>query len=115
MRMFGVLTAVIVSACASQGVPDRANFMSVNPGMSREEVVSLLGQPGDRTFRGRGEALQYCRPGIFDEYTTIWLVDGRVASLTRMEADTGIGSCFSYPAIDWGQAPPDVRISIENR
>ncbi len=107
---------VMVSSCSTTGIVSQEAMFQINPGMSREQVVSLLGVPGSRSFRDDGEALTYCRTGfLIDSYTTVWLVRGRVVSLTTSdEPDRTPGLCTArFPAIDWGQVPPDVRIAIE--
>ena len=117
MRAGVLLCALsLLASCASPGSASRASLMSIVPGQSREDVIAFLGQPGDRTFRGSAEALTYCRSGLMstDDYSTIWLVNNRVVSLTTMSRGYGTLNCTQFPEIDWGQAPPDVRIAIEN-
>lgn len=110
-----LLTAcILLGACATAGVVTREQVAQVNPGMSSSEVMTLLGAPGDRSFREHAEAWQYCRDGAFsDAYQTVWLVDGVVTSLTSHTLPPR-GPCDAYyRSVDWGQAPPDVRLRIE--
>jgi hypothetical protein len=81
----------------------------INPGDSKEKVISILGNPGDRQFRGHLEAWQYGETGAgfgYHDYRLIWFRNNHV---------TGIESYKSYvPAtaasahfrdIDWNRAP----------
>lgn len=110
----GAVVAFSLSACSTAGVIQRSAFMQLQPGMSREQVISLLGEPGNRTFRERAEAIQYCRTGIStDEYFTVWLVDGVVRSVSTQNAYVAEGSCGGrYPTMDWSSAPTEVRVII---
>lgn len=112
-----MLAAVFALAgCETTGLASKAGLMSISPGMTRDQVVGLVGPPGNRTFRDRNEALQYCRTGMnSDEYTTVWLTDGKVTGLTTgNHALIPMGSCAGrFPPVDWGQIPADVRVSIE--
>ena len=88
--------------------------MNVNPGASKEEVLQMLGTPVNRSFRENAEVLQYCRTGnVFDEYVNVWLLDGRVAALTNYTDSSGFLCQHDLREVDWGQAPPDIRIAIE--
>ena len=105
-----VITLVIVCGCA--GTDLRTQTASLNPGQSKEQVLSVLGPPGNRSFSGNAEAWQYCRTGIqVDTYTTVWFLDGKVHRVTSQEAALAAGMCtVSYPTIDWGQM--DTRITV---
>ena len=85
MRFAIVGAALILGACASSEV-SRQSINSVEAGMTKAEVVSLLGEPGNRSFRGNAEALQYCDGSVMSEYNTyhtIWLAGGAVI-MTRL-------------------------------
>lgn len=114
MRILAYGLCVLLGACATAGVVTREQVAQVNSGMSSGEAMALLGAPGDRSFREHAEAWQYCRDGAFsDAYQTVWLVDGVVTSLTS-DVRRPEGPCDAYyRSIDWGQAPPDVRLRIE--
>ena len=118
MKRFAfVLAFVSFAGCVSAGEINKALTMNIAPGMTREQVISALGAPGSRSFRDNAEALQYCSTGYSsDEYTTVWLLDGKVTSLTQSLGRVAFGPCGgTYLPIDWGQAPPDIRIAIEQR
>lgn len=109
-----LLAALFLGACETAGNVTREQVSQINPGMSAAQVRTALGEPGNRSFRGSAEAWQYCRDAFYrDEYQTVWLVEGAVVSLTTYTLSPE-GSCAAYyRAIDWGQAPPDVRIRLE--
>lgn len=46
MRLASVAAFLVLASCASERVVER--FPQVQPGMSREEVVALLGEPSSR-------------------------------------------------------------------
>lgn len=115
-RNFSIALCFALAACQSAG-EFRAQSRTVNAGDSAESVVAKMGEPGNRSFREKAEAWQYCHTGVLaptDSYTTIWLLDGRVIALTSQHAAFGIGECEEFfPEVDWGQAPPDVRIALK--
>ncbi|HJR83454.1 MAG TPA: hypothetical protein VJ775_05960 [Sphingomicrobium sp.] len=107
-----------LSGCATTGVAPQTSISSIQPGMKRADVIAALGEPGNRSFRGGAEALQYCRKSSAlisdgEEYATVWLQDGAVAGLTTKRQRLDVSSCRAYPAIDWGQVAPDIRVRIE--
>jgi len=103
---------ILVSACASNGVISKS--MAIQPGMSRADVVEVLGAPQNRSFKEDAEALQYCTTGAMsDQYVNVWLVDGEVIALTNYTDETGFLCSGDMREIDWGQAPADIRIAIE--
>lgn len=112
-----VLLALIV-LCGCGGPNLRSQVASLDPGSSKEQVLAVLGPPGERTFSGNAEAWQYCRTGMqFDTYVTVWFVGGKVYRVTTQDAALmEWGYCSTkYPTIDWGQVPADVRVKVEQR
>ena len=100
-----IATGLLLCSCK---VLERKAIL-INPGDSREKVTSILGNPGDRQFRGNVEAWQYGETGAgfgYHDYRLIWFRNGRV---------TGIESYKSYvPAtaasahfrdIEWNREP----------
>lgn len=104
----------MLCACSTAGVVNRAAFMQMQPGMTRDAVIATMGEPGNRTFRDESEALQYCRTGMMtDEYFTVWLVRGVVRAVSTENAYIAEGSCGGrYPTMDWSKAPSEVRVAI---
>lgn len=106
------------ASCASVGGSSMRSSASVEPGQTKQQVLQVLGEPGDRQFSGENEALQYCtlsgnsfgsavngwRPGA---YTVVWLLRGRVTGVTTYRASVAqTNSCESeFQRIDWQKAP----------
>lgn len=118
VTLIAILAAVLLSACSTTGVASQDSMLQITSGMSREQVIGLLGAPGNRSFQREGEALQYCHTGfLIDYHSTVWLVRGVVVSLTTSNVpDAAPGLCTAwFPEVDWGQIPADVRIAIERK
>jgi outer membrane protein assembly factor BamE (lipoprotein component of BamABCDE complex) len=81
------------------------NSVKVNPGMNRDEVIQLMGNPGNRQFNGNREAWQYCDMKAEDkenEYVVIWFDEGKVTGLTTYRYGHKYGE---FVTIDWDIAP----------
>jgi hypothetical protein len=120
MRSFTVfaLVGIGLSGCANNGLTSQAALTHIQPGMSRTDVVAMLGEPGNRSFRGQVEALTYCKHtsdfiSNREEYATIWLTAGKVQALTTDNRPLNISSCKNFPPMDWANAPSEVRLLIE--
>ena len=105
-----IIAALILSGCATAGRVPGGRFLQVQPGMSREAVIALLGEPGSRSFQRSSEALVYCKrpPLIGDaiEYSIIWLRSATVVAMTTDRRKFVIsGTCDSYPPVDWSREP----------
>ncbi|NRA30506.1 MAG: hypothetical protein HRU11_09605 [Parvularculaceae bacterium] len=105
-RMLLAALCLTLAACASRGVTTLSAISAVEPNMSRQQVISLLGQPGRRDLNGPYEALLYCRTGwVSDEYIAIILHDGVVTGTQRYNDGVAWGSCAGwFPGVDW--SPP---------
>lgn len=112
IRSLAIATIFLITACATNGVIQKS--MDIQPGMSRADVVNVLGAPQNRSFKENAEALQYCTTGAMsDQYVNVWLVDGEVIALTNYTDESGFLCSGDMREIDWGQAPADIRIAIE--
>ena len=108
-----------LAGCKATGVPDPEEVMRramlINPGMSRAEVIQIMGTPDDRSFRAPSEALIYCgiRPFGGSRYITVWLNAEQVIGVTNYQKRDDIGNCGQYIEVtDWGQLPSDISIQI---
>jgi hypothetical protein len=106
---------VLLAGCASSF--NRVNI--IQPGETKEKVISILGEPEDRQFKGNDEAWQYCKTGTgfgMCGYKTIWFYGGRVTGITSYSmACAGFGSCTAhFRQIQWDNAP-DRTIEIRER
>jgi hypothetical protein len=106
---------LLLPGCAS--FDKRIN--TIQAGDSKEKVIEILGDPEDRQFKGKDEALQYCKTGTgfgMCGYRTIWFYDGRVTGITSYSMKcVGPGSCGAhFKTIKWEDAP-DHTIEIRQR
>lgn len=115
-----LIPALFLTGCASSGTPTpdeiRANSMLVDPGMTKSQVVAIMGQPEQRSFRGNGEALTFCGIAPFKGslYYTVWLNDGSTTAITNYQLRDDVGNCAQYiKPVDWGQAPADVKVKLD--
>jgi len=92
----------------------RDSLISIRSGASMDEVVAILGTPGDRSFFGSAEAWQYCETGFANDFfVTVWFSNGQVAGLTTENyAGNAILCENNFRAVDWGQLPADVVIEF---
>lgn len=103
------------SAGAQQSVSNlQDKLQQIGPGTSGASVLTLLGTPGDRSFFGAGEAWQYCEQFLIRSnlFATVWLLNGVVVGLTTRSSNVPELCYNNFPVVDWGQAPPDIRIQI---
>ena len=111
-----MIAIIVLSGCSSTGAVSglQEKSMQIRPGTTNDEVVALLGLPGDRTFRGKGEAWQYCSTGFSqDRYITVRFYEGVVEGLTTYNRSDAVGVCTqTFTSVDWGQAPDNLRIKL---
>jgi hypothetical protein len=112
MRAVMMLSCLSLAACAG-GLTSKSEVSRIDPGMTRDEVRAILGEPGERSFSENREAWQYCRIGFWsDAAPIVWFKDGVVSALTS-DRGGGASSCvYGFSEIDWGQVPPDLRIEV---
>ena len=112
MNYLIIILALVMTSCAHQLM---SKSVLLEPGMSKKELVELMGVPGNRQFKGNKEAWQYCETGgMADDYITVWLINGAVAG-TQSYHNTGMGFCSSYfKTVNWEEAP-DAVLEIRNR
>ncbi len=105
-----------VSGCSTTGSVSNMHekSMQIHPGSTNDEVMALFGVPGDRSFKGKGEAWQYCSTGFFqDKYITVWFYEGIVEGLTTYNKSDAVGTCTqTFSRVDWGQAPDDLKMKL---
>jgi len=94
-----------INSCGgTQGLSQKQNFIS--PGQSRDEVINILGIPGNKQFNGKDEAWQYCQNGLItDSYVVVWFYDGKVTGMNSYNS-TASGNCPLYfRTVNWQNAP----------
>jgi len=111
-----IVFSILLTSCVNS-VADTLTKKSISlePGMSKNELIAIFGLPEKRAFNGSVEAWQYCETGFAsDDYFLIWLNNGRVSGIQNY-TNTGVGLCSSYfRSINWESAP-DTVIEIRNR
>ena len=119
LKALAVGTTLLMVGCATPNAAKLSDTtLQIERGMSYQEVLDLVSEyPVQRTFRGRGTALQYCVADKMAErssYAVVWMIDDKVEGLTQYDLWTGWFSCENYfREIDWGQAPADVKIKLD--
>lgn len=95
--------AVIVAGCASIG----PKVNELRPGMSKQQVLAILGEPADRSFRGTDEAWQYSEIAGFGQckYTTVWISNGKLVGVSTRRGGSVAGCGLGSRPVDWSQMP----------
>jgi hypothetical protein len=106
LHLLGILIiAVLLSACGSL----EKKAVLINPGDTKEQVLAIMGPPGDRQFRGKDEAWQYGQTGAgfgYHDFRIVWFYDGKVTGLTSYKDHTPASSAAShFKPIRWEDAP----------
>ncbi len=111
-----VLLSVVLAGCSTTGSVSnlQGKSMEIRPGVTKDEVVEILGMPGDRSFRGAAEAWQYCSTGFSqDKYITVWFLEDVVEGLTTYTRTDAFGTCAqTFTSVDWGQAPDNLKMKL---
>lgn len=100
---FALCICLTVGGCASV----RTRMSRISPGMTKDEVIKIMGAPGDRQFQGNLEALQWCSTGaLSDDFVLVWLNDGHVTGMNSYNNHMDGFSCSGfYKTIRWEDAP----------
>ena len=111
--------ALLMVGCASTSKTSNT-AMQIERGMSYQQGMSLVSDyPLERTFRGRGTAVQFCGSNgtTTPDFVIVWMVDDEVEALTQYKARAVnfMGCESGFREIDWGQAPADVKIALDIR
>ena len=79
----------------------------LEPGMTKQQILDVLGSPADRSFRGSDEAWQYQEIAGFGQckYTTVWISDGKLAGLSTRRGGSVAGCGLGSQEVDWSQMP----------
>ena len=79
-------------------------------GDDKEHVLKILGQSGDRQFKGSNEAWQYCQStgaGVgYHDYRIIWFDNGKVTGISSYKSNRAGSSCMTeIRSVRWEKAP----------
>jgi hypothetical protein len=96
-KLIILISVILLTSCATRL---SKNLYSVDTGMYKTQVISLLGRPEDRQIHGNTEAWQYCDK---DQFFLIWFINGRVHSAYRERNSYRGYDCKDlFRPIDWG-------------
>jgi SmpA / OmlA family len=101
-----VLVAVLAVTCLSCTSTDQG-VAKLEPGMTKQQVLTILGEPADRSLRGSDEAWQYQHIAGFGQckYTTVWISKGKLVAVTTRRGASVAGCGLGSQAVDWQQMP----------
>ena len=108
-----IVVALTLGACTSL---DRKS-LTLEPGMTKEQVLHIMGPPSDRSFRGTDEALQYQGVVGFGEciYITTWFKQRKLVAVTQRRGSSAAGCSLGSREIDWGQMPkPTINVNVKH-
>lgn len=90
--------------CASTGKA----VATLEPGMSKQQVLDALGPPADRSFRGSDEAWQYQEIAGFGQckYTTVWISNGKLVGVSSRRGSSVAGCGLGSQEVNWAEMPP---------
>lgn len=90
-------------SCASTGKA----VVNLEPGMTKQQIVDMLGTPADRSFRGSDEAWQYQELAGFGQckYTTVWISEGKLVGISTRRGGSVAGCGLGSEEVDWSQMP----------
>lgn len=105
VRYLSGLTCIVlvVAGCAST----TRGAAQLEPGMTKQQVVAIMGPPSDRSFRGTDEALQYQEIAGFGQckYTTVWISGGKLIGISTRRGTSVAGCGLGSQELDWSQMP----------
>lgn len=98
-----LMVALVSIGCASTG----KSVGQLEPGMTRQQVLGILGAPADRSFRGTDEAWQYQEIAGFGQckYTTVWISNGKLVGVSTRRGGSVAGCGLGSQPVDWSQMP----------
>ncbi len=81
----------------------KAKSARINPGQSKEDIMAILGPPGNRQFNMQQEAWQYCSTGFSADYfLVVWFNQGIVTGMKTYSIYDQFGHCSSfYREVNW--------------
>jgi len=98
-----LVVALISVACASTSKA----VATLEPGMTTQQILAVLGSPADRSFRGRDEAWQYQEIAGFGQckYTTLWISNSKLVGVSTRRGASAAGCGLGSREVDWSQMP----------
>lgn len=102
----------LISCVVQQNLNDS---YKLNPGMSKDEVVAILGRPIQDDFNRNVEEWHYCKTGFnSDQYLALFFYEGKLLakknySVTLNDARGVTGSCENFIKRGSYREPDEVR------
>ena len=99
-----LVVALFSLGCASTGKA----VANLEPGMTKQQVLNILGSPADRSFRGSDEAWQYQEIAGFGQckYTTVWISNGKLVGISTRRGGSVAGCGLGSQEVNWSEMPP---------
>lgn len=113
--MFKSLLFLVISIFLSGCGSITNNSLNLEPGMSKQQVIKILGTPDTRSFKGLSEAWQYSEVVGYGQcsYLTAWFRNSKLISLTSRKGSSVAGCGLGSREVDWGQMPkPSLDLNI---
>jgi hypothetical protein len=99
--LYGLLALLLQSGCTSSANVQAAKLESVRAGMTRDEVLEIIGPPQRQEIYGPTEFLIYSSDGTSTtallDFIPIALVDGRVTGTGRSLYEAVVRAHSKYP------------------
>lgn len=106
--MLRTLSMLLVVALFSVGCASTGKAVAtLEPGMTKQQVLDALGTPADRSFRGSDEAWQYQEIAGFGQckYTTVWISDGKLVGVSSRRGSSVAGCGLGSQEVNWAEMP----------
>lgn len=116
LKLSVIVIFLFFFGCAPSQLMNKS--LMINAGQTKEDVLKIIGNPGNRQFQGKDEAWQWCETDYSgfagDDYLVVWFYEGKVTGITTYK-NTRYGNCeMFYRTVNWQDAP-DRTIEIRNR
>lgn len=114
-RIIIICLCTLFVGCSSQL---QKKSMLVELGMTKKQVVEILGSPESRSFKGESEALQYMEAlsGAKCSYMIAWFSKAKLIAITNRRGSNVSGCGTGMREVDWGQMPkPSLDLNIKQK
>lgn len=108
-----IAVSAALSACGTQQPIEKA--FQLSPGMSKQDVIAVMGNPAKNEFDRGVEEWHYCKTGQGeDEMVAVFFSDGEVIAMkpytvTLRDAGGATGSCEKFVKMGNYREPSSVR------
>jgi len=107
LALFVAAVLLLTSCARTSNLRTKQNLVS--PGQTHEEVLAVLGTPGNKQFNTNQEAWQYYNSGVSGcNYTVVWFTDQKVSALNSYRVKKCLNCANCYKQINWELGPSQV-------